>query len=143
MASLLFVGYQIKQTRDIAISQAFQARAESSAMALLEMAANDRIVSAFARHGTGNGAEISVEEMWSLTLAVNGGMFLWENSFYQSRLGYVGTDHWTRTRESMKNSLATSPILPVVRQNLPFMRPEFREELEQIIAEVEQDLSAL
>lgn len=142
VASLLFVGYQIKQTRDIAISQAFQARAESSAITLVEMAANDRIIAAFAKHATGNAGDITAEELASLGMALSGGMFLWENSYYQSRLGYVGADHWTRTRASLKNALTGGPIMPIVKQNAPFMRPEFREELEAIIAEVEKEQGA-
>jgi len=142
VASLLFVGYQIKQTRDIAISQAFQARAESTANGFFDMAGNETFVSAIVKEQQGRSQELTPEELAARGLVLFGGMYLWENSYYQSRLGYIGQDHWTRTRAFMKNSLVKGPVLDIARNQAQFMRPEFREELEILIAEVESERNA-
>lgn len=142
MASLLFVGYQIKQTRDIAISEAFQARAESTASYTAEISANDRAISAMTKARLSQGEKITPEEFTSLTLYMSGGLYLWENSYYQSTQGYVPTDHWVRTRASMKNIINPDPMLSIVKQQAEFMRPGFRRELEAVIAEIEREGAA-
>jgi len=106
------------------------------------MAGNETFVSAIVKEQQGRSQELTPEELAARGLVLFGGMYLWENSYYQSRLGYIGQDHWTRTRAFMKNSLVKGPVLDIARNQAQFMRPEFREELEILIAEVESERNA-
>jgi hypothetical protein len=136
VASLIFVGLQMKQAHEIAISQAFQARSESTAEILLAMASNEQFVSAMTKQRLGEPEKITEQEKTSFGLAMNGGMYLWENSFYQFKQGFLSEEHWSRTRYQMKRMLAFPMQMAVATENLPLMRPEFREELSRIIDEV-------
>ena len=67
---------------------------------------------------------------------MSGGMYLWENSYYQVKQGFLSEEHWIRTRLQMKGALAFPMQMAVATTNLPSMRPEFREELSKILDEV-------
>lgn len=136
VASLIFVGLQMKQAHEIALSQAFQARSESTAETLLAMAGNEYYVSVMTKQRLGEPEKITEQEKASFGLAMSGGMYLWENSYYQFKLGFLSEEHWTRTRHQMKGILAFPMQMAVATTNLPQMRPEFREELAKIIEEV-------
>jgi len=136
VASLIFVGLQMKQAHEIALSQAFQARSESSAEALMAMASNEHFVSVMTKQRQGEPEKITDQERTSFGIAMSGGMYLWENSFYQVKQGYLSEEHWTRTRLQMKETLAFPMQMAVATSNLPNMRPEFREALSKIIDEV-------
>ena len=96
VASLIFVGLQMKQAHEIALSQAFQARSESTAETLLAMAGNEQFVSVMTKQRLGEPEKITEQEKTSFGLAMNGGMYLWENSFYQFKQGFLSEEHWTR-----------------------------------------------
>jgi hypothetical protein len=139
VASMVFVGLQMKLDREIARSEAFQARAESTADTLLSMSQNEAYVSVQAAIDSGNPETVTEKELVAYAVAMTGGMYLWENSYYQYRDGFLPEDHWTRTRRQMKSILAESISRSVATSSLAYMRPEFREELQRVITEVSVD----
>ena len=87
---------------------------------------------------SGDLKEITDKEMVAFSTAMTGGMYLWENSYYQYREGFLPEEHWTRTQSQMKSILADAIPRNVATGSLPHMRPEFREELQRVIAEVSE-----
>jgi len=66
---------------------------------------------------------------------------MWENSYYQYRDGFLPEDHWLRIRAQMKRIL-TGPISrSIAIRRLESWRPEFRAELESVIAETAEERS--
>ena len=137
IGSLIFVGLQMKQDREIALSVAFQARAESTAETLLSMSQNEAYVSVYAALNSGDFETITGKDRTAFSIAMVGGMYLWENSYYQFRDGFLPEDHWIRTRTQMKGILNNSITRGIAKSHLPNLLPEFREELEGVISEIE------
>jgi len=141
VASLVFVGLQMKLDREIASSQAFQARAESTAEVLLSMSQNEAYVAVIAAQNTGDLDSITEKEKVAFGTAMTAGMYMWENSYYQYRDGFLPEDHWLRIRAQMKRIL-TGPISrSIAMRRLETWRPEFRAELESVIAETAAERS--
>ncbi|MGI9202744.1 MAG: hypothetical protein ACR2Q3_01970, partial [Woeseiaceae bacterium] len=129
VASLVFVGLQIRQTHEIAVSQAFQARAQTSAEAFLAFSENERLASVATKIRMGKSTEITEIEKTSLGYAMLAGMYLWENGYYQFQGGFASQDHWDRTVVGMKLFLASPVRRSMVKSFLDQMRPEFAAEL--------------
>ena len=141
VSSLIFVGLQIKQTSEIALSQVSQARASSAAEAVMTLASNEHAMSAFGKGHAGQDDSITEAEALAGYYSVVAILYLWENTYYQYQLGFVPEDQWRIVRERVKtymreNSFARSAI----RRRSTSMRPSMREMLDEIDAEVRKEL---
>ncbi len=137
VASLIFVGLEVRQSREIAVSQAFQARAQTSAEAFLAFSEDERLVSVATKIRLGKDEAITEMEKTSLGYAMLAGLYLWENSYYQYQSGFASQDHWNRTRAGIRAFLESPLRRSIVASFLEQMRPEFAVEVSEIIAEFE------
>ena len=141
VASLIFVGLQMKQTHEIALSQAYQARASSVAEVVMAMASNEHAMSAFSKGFMGQDDSVSDAEQsagfWSLYAVVG----LYENAYYQYELGFLPENHWRAHRESLKTMMKINSFWRnSIRSLSPGMRPSFREAVGAIDAEIREVL---
>ena len=141
VSSLIFVGLQIKQTSEIALSQVSQARASNAAETIMTMASNEHAMSAFVKGYAGQDDSITEAEALAGYYSVVAILYLWENNYYQYQLGFMPEDQWRDVRELLKtmmkgNSFGRSAIL----RRSTSMRPSMREMLHEIDAEVRKEL---
>ena len=141
VSSLIFVGLQIKQTSEIALSQVSQARASSAAETIMTLASNEHAMSAFGKGYAGQDDSITEAEALAGYYSIVATLYLWENNYYQYQLGFMPEDQWRNVRETVKtlmkgNSFARSAIL----RRSTSMRPSMREMLDEIDAELRKEL---
>jgi len=141
VASLIFVGLQMKQTHEIALSQAYQARASSVVETLMVMASNEHAMSAFSKGFAGQDDNVTDTEQsagfWSLYALVG----LYENAYYQYEFGFLPENHWRAHRESLKTMMKINSFWrSTIRLLSPGLRPSFGKVIAEIDTEVREEL---
>ena len=83
---------------------------------------------------------ITAQDMVLGTMQVNAFIALADNSHYQFQKGFLPLGHWEGVREALKGAAKKFPFfLYRMKVSLNQRRPEFRKELEKMIAEVEKE----
>ena len=101
IASLVFVGLEMRLTREIAISQTYQSRAESEIASALESAANPAFHSGVVKLYDGHPEDLTPEESVALDYQFGALVTLWENDHFQYQNGYLSEEHWDKTVQNM------------------------------------------
>jgi len=140
VASLIFVGYQIKQAEEIAESDAYQARAATSMEFSAARASSPEYVSAMAKIYAGNIEELSGEEEVVLEYFFAAEMTMFENLHFQYVLGYLPKEHWEKDLAELECNLS----LPYYRETIKYveLRKSFRAVVDEIIARVTRNPSS-
>ena len=127
VASLIFVGLQMRQTQKISLSQAYQSRTAAAAEWNTAMAANPNALSALRKSASGASDDITTEEYDALHRSLIGVIYLYDNAHFQYQQGFVSEEFWQTTRASLKKMM-TNPIANAVfLERLDIgMRPDFR-----------------
>jgi hypothetical protein len=155
VASLVFVGLQVKQSQDIAIAASFQARTTTLAEAFSARAANAEALAAELRvlginpNDPASGVPISIPESAGVMteLEYRAGLLTalsmwqqWNNIYYQNEMGFMPEGNWLRTRSAIKRNFARETLASLIYDAFEWS-PEFGEEIEAIIAEVDAEQS--
>jgi hypothetical protein len=152
VASLVFVGFQIRQEHDIARMMIYQERAASTSGVLAALAASEDFLAASAasRFGDahaevvveGGKGPISVQQAYAGAYGLNAILMLTDNSHYQFVEGYLPESHWLGARNRLLKMVRDEPFIRRTLQSFltqeAYYRPEFSEELKSIISEAEQ-----
>ena len=139
IASLIFVGMQMKQDRDIALSQAYQARSEQITGIIAEFGTDPSIQAALAKTRTGRSNEMTAEEIQAITLWMAAIFNFYENVHFQYSNGFIDEEHWEKSRTGLKNFLRGEFGKTRFRNDLSTWRSSFRALGEEIIAEIEAE----
>lgn len=127
VASLIFVGLQMRQAQEISMSQTYQARTASAAEWNSAFAANPAALSAFRKAVEGAEDAISTQEYDALRRTMSGLYYLYDNAHYQYQADFVSREFWEITRESMKNMMAIPMVNGIFAEiSERAGRPEFR-----------------
>ena len=140
VASLLFVGLQMKQTQEIALASAYQDRATSSIDRLVAEASSPENTSARAKAKRGDFASISPEEQESRELFFAAYVVMTENHHYQYEAGFLPEDHWARNLAELRCAF-TDPLNRELIGSWKF-RASFQSVLDEIIAEAASNSGA-
>ena len=135
VASLIFVGLQMKQDQEIALSAAYQARTATLIDFLVAISTDDVARSALMKGFDGERvAEFTAEERFAFQNLNSAGRELMQNSHYQYVQGYLDEEHWQSVRSLIERHLSN----PNTRDGLlgDRVRPSFRE----AVMEIERDL---
>lgn len=137
VASLLFVGLQMKQDQEIALSTAYQART-ATLIDFLTAVASDVVARSAMRKGfsSSSDTELTVDERFAFAMLSSAGRELLQNSQYQYAKGYLDEEHWQTVRRIIKQQLQS----PLTRAGLlgDGVRPSFR----RVVEEIDRELSA-
>ena len=138
IGSLMFVGLQMKQDREIALAEMWQARTSAVVEYSSSMAGNEMVKSAFAENADPVFGIDTVEGQ-AVLFAIWGAMYLWENSHYQYKRGFLPEEHWTRILVNLRTNLGNSLWRPKILLLAPQMTPSFRSVIEDLAEEVEAE----
>ncbi len=95
IASLIFVGLEMRQSQRIALSAAYQARADSSMVIRMAAVESEALQSANAKRRQGQGFEdMSPEEHSAIVGLMAGNLIYLENMHYQYINGFISEEHW-------------------------------------------------
>jgi len=138
VASLIFVGLEMRQAHDISLSQAYQSRTSAAAEWNTAFAANPTALSAFRKAADGATEDITTEEYEALRRTMLGLFYLYDNAHYQYQQGFVSERFWAMTRESLKRIMMNPVTNTVFMERLDLgSRPDFRAVMLSISEELE------
>jgi len=132
IASLVFVGLEMRQTREIAISQIYQARADSERSNYSEAIASPAFLSGSAKLFAGSTDALTPEEDVALILHFMAQLAIWENDHFQNQNGYLSDEHWAMTVQHMTCTFAS----PYYREMLGM---HFRESFDSVIRQISDE----
>ncbi len=142
VASLIFVGLQMKQSHEIALAEIYQARTTMLVDWDNDMASNTLAMTAFIKSENGQNEEIEPIERWAAWYKAAGDIMMIENSHYQYTLGYLPEEHWGRVRRNLKRLVRDPLYGPIIDQTKYNMRDAFRAVVEEIELELASDTDA-
>ena len=141
VASLIFVGLQMRQSHEIALSEAHQQRAAMTSEAFLALSENDRALAALVVAVPSYTSEIPdgiqpqeyiAFQYWFLKVSATT-----ENAYFQYQAGFLSEDSWLRSRNALKHQLRVNALaIPGFQVAKRHMSQSFFEEVERIEAEV-------
>ena len=140
VASLIFVGMQMRQTHEIALSETYQARAIASSQFSVSMAANSNLLRIFDRAASGELEQLSAEEISAARYMTTGVFFLYDNTHYQYTKGFVSEELWTSIRLSLKAGMTNPLRRKLLLERRDLMRPSFREVVDEIDREIAAEI---
>jgi len=129
VASLIFVGLQMKQTDTIALSEIYQARAIAAVESNSSNANNPYFLSGTAKLYTGRQGELTAQEAIALEYDLGNQLIIADNYLMQYDLGYLSESYWARSFDELTCALEH----PWYRQALVgwMFRDEFKVVLER------------
>jgi hypothetical protein len=133
VASLIFVGWQIEQDREIARSVAYQSRSDTAAEFYWTIGTDAAASSAMEKIRLGN-TELTSEESVAAEWIWRSGKEIMQNSYYQYQHGYLDEEHWAQVRSLIKFYLQ-APLPRSVLQD-GNSRQSFQELINEIEAEI-------
>jgi len=139
IGSLLFVGLQMKQEHEIALSQIYQARSDTTVEQLRGLADNPIMLSAIAKRRRGDPDSLTVEEQLAMAFNGQAALMIYEAIHYQYQNGFIDEEHWSRTKTKIKNNLVVSNLRPVFESSRDEWRDSFAVILDGLIAEIDAE----
>ncbi len=152
VASLVFVGLQLKQAQEIAIAEQYQNRADAALEFWISMTQSDATIThwgnRFTRHVESGAAEESVvslyEEEGPEQLAVRFLVFrstftAYDNYHFQYEKGFMDDDAWQSFRERLKGALSARGSDAFYRDMRLGLRSTFRDVCDEIMVEIGAD----
>ena len=143
IASLMFVGLQMKQDREIALSAATQARTETTIQSILGMASNPIFAAALDKIELGESDLLTLSERQAVIQSYRAALYNLENSHYQYISGFISEEKWIASRESLKNMLRPSYGARVTYEMSPASwRASFQQVVDELILEIDSEVTS-
>lgn len=133
VASLIFVGLQMKQTHAIALSEIYQGRAVAAREANVANASNPYFLSGTAKIYAGKPEDLTAQEAIALQYEFESQVITADNYYQQYVWGYLEAAYWNRTVAELTCYFEK----PFFRQAI--IGSEFRSEFQQIIDDMMTD----
>jgi hypothetical protein len=93
IASLIFVGLQLNQTQQIALSSTYQARSAATVESLMAAISSAEFLSASAKIYAGKSDEPTMQEAVAWEYYLGAEMTLFENNHQQYKMGFLSEEH--------------------------------------------------
>lgn len=134
VASLIFVGLQMRQAQQIALSDAYQARSAATVESLVAAIGSPEFLTASAKIYTNRSNELTMQEAVAWEYFLGADMILFENNHQQYEMGFLSEEHWQRNIAELKCKFE----LPVNRQMMKnwYYRESFMKVIEEIAGQV-------
>ena len=135
VASLLFVGLQMRQAQEISMAQAYQERAIATSEWATGFAANPVAMSAFAKtNDVGFLSDGLIDaERAVMQFSMIGLYNLYDNTHYQFESGFLSDELWEMIRGNLKINMRQAGIGDFFLASSVRARPSFREVILELI----------
>ena len=140
VASLIFVGLQLRQSQEIALSQTHTARAGKIIDQILSGSENPYFLSARAKIDAGNSDEVTPMEQQALFAMANAAIYSIEDAYYQHRNGFISDERWNASRDTIKwfmSGQAHIQARETYERNPSVWSSEFQQVVNDIIREID------
>ena len=118
IASLIFVGLQMKQDREIALSDAYQARTATAIDFQASVVSSPELLDAQLRVQENGFENVSARDRILYTTYVRMGLNIYENVYFQYMNGFIDDEHWSRTQNQIRQFLLSPPNRVAIRQDI-------------------------
>lgn len=130
VASLVFVGLQMKQSQEIAVATQYQERtaitietiSARSQMASIVEVIGSRLVEDFQPYVTG---ELSVTELGQMYFAARLSLAAFDNAHFQWQSGYLSDEGWDMQQRTLRSFLQTEPMARLIVEERDLYRQSF------------------
>ena len=139
VGSLIFVGLQMKQSQEIALSDAYQARSESSIALALAQLESPELLSALTKRSQGEQQNLSAEEITALNGYISAQLIYIENVLYQYENGFVPRDSWESNYAWLKRIMSDPTQKERILRARNAASMSFYREIERAAAELEAE----
>ncbi len=131
VASLIFVGMQMKLDREIALSAIYQDRSDASMIIRMAPLESEALLSATAKRVFGSDEKLTPEEEIAFRARYAGNMIYLENVHFQYINGFISEEHWQTNREEIKGLMRMDPNRrkEYIDNGCPVLRESFCAEL--------------
>ena len=138
--SLVFVGFQLKQDREIALSMAMQARTETTIQNILGLASNPIYASALDKVERGESHELSISERRAMALSAKASLYNLDNTHWQFSNGFLSEEKWIASRAALKLILSQPyGAREAYEENPAEWRTSFRQVIDELILEIDAE----
>lgn len=140
IASLTFVGLQMKQDREIALSAATQTRTDTTINNISSTAANPFYLAAVDKIAAGQPETLLPSERHVLFLQAQMVLFNFENVHYQYQGGFIPDERWEGTRQALM-TLFRQPygVRATYESNPSAWRKSFQAVVDELLAEIDAE----
>ena len=136
IASLLFVGLEIKQSRDIALAEIYQHRASMLLDISLGIASSEQLEVTFSKIYAG-GAELTQFDAMVLDSVMERNFIYFENVHFQYQLGMISEEEWTSTRKLVQFVFLRPCTVPWWERTKGLWRHSFVAEVDSLIPQMD------
>jgi hypothetical protein len=133
---LVFVGLQIKQDRQIAISGTYQARSDASSELTMSAMTSSEFLGGMAKVYAKNSDDLTMQEAVALEHYWGSILTQIEGNHQQFLLGYLSEEHWQRNIRELECLLD----LPLARQFI--INWDYRDSFEDVLVELADNAAA-
>jgi hypothetical protein len=137
VGSLIFVGLQMKQSHDIAISNQYQARLDSVLAAKGNMLQSEAFIAAMQK--VERGESLGSVDFTVLDLAIGQMFDNWESNHFQYVSGYVDEEHWQSVEREIEQSLSLFLVSKYWEENSRSYRDSFAAVVDSLIEDRNAD----
>ncbi len=130
IASLIFVGMQIRQDRQIALSSIYQARSDATVEYAMSATNSPEVLNAIAKIYSNKSDELTLQEAVALEYLLGANMTMFENNHQQYLAGFLSQEHWQRNLEELRCEIDW----PGARQLISGW--DYRESFEKVLDEI-------
>ena len=139
VASLVFVGLQMKQAQDIALSNAYQSRAATVIEMVSSNAANEHGLAAWYAPDAAGIESLSPRELRAGTHMALALLLAYDNMFFQYENGFISEQGWRAGRTDMKNAMQLLFLREYFERQLERMRPSFKDAFIDVMHELDAE----
>ena len=133
IVSLKFVGFEIQQSRQIAIADVYQQRAALVVEVQNGQMANDRLFGVHDKLEEGQALGASEERL--LNVSIQPWLSYYENNHFQYEIGLLSEEHWVSSREALRSLAGTPFFQERWTRDRKTWRESFAQEIDELIAE--------
>ncbi len=135
IGSLIFVGLQLKQTQDIALSETYQNRTAATIDMNAGAMSSPEFLSGVSKVYLNKSDELTMPEAVALEWYVGTNLTLIENNHLQFQAGFLTQEHWRRNLGELECML-TVPLFREIAGSW-----DYRESFGNVISDVMQNIS--
>lgn len=137
IASLIFVGLQMRQSQKIAMSSVNLQRTDTVVQMLSDMATDPTWRSVWHKRISDDFDSWTADESASYLFFSLAQAYRYQDSYWQYNQGFTTEDRWRIERAALKLSLTESPPFRALMEDSYFWTDAFNLEVEKILAEIE------
>ena len=140
VASLIFVGLQLKQSQEIALSDAYQARADASLVIRSLPLESPTLLSALTKTEASSEPELTPEERSALVFFFASQLVYLENVHFQYLNGFLTDEQWRSNVGDLKFLFKEPQMRQMWDDGFGAWRDSFVAEIEEVIRQIDAEM---